>query len=233
MIQAVIFDFDGVIADSEPVHYRAFLQVMQPLGVTFDFEMYRQELIGFDDRDGVRYLLTEKLGVEQGPALSQQVAELCEAKQQAFNGIVRDQGMPPIAGALELIDDLVAHGVPIALATGATHADLAACFKPMGRSQLFQAVVTADDVARSKPDPQTYRQAFEALRDAVSRGGLSPQHCLAIEDTPTGLASARSASMRTLGLASTHDPEALHTAERVIAELTEVDWPTLQRWYND
>lgn len=233
MIQTVIFDFDGVIADSEPVHFRAFVQVFEPEGITFDFDEYCRELIGFDDRDVARHLLTTRQGLSEGPELTEKARDVCQRKQEAFNEIVQRQGMPTIPGAVELIDNLVQRNVPIALATGATYEDLKQAFGPANRLECFKAIVTADDVQRSKPDPQTYRMAFEKVQQVYGDAELQPQNALAIEDTPTGLKAALHAGLRTLALTTTHSMGPLAAAERVIENLQHIDWPTLQNWYND
>ena len=89
---------------------------------------------------------------------------------------------------------------------------------------LFRTIVTADDVAHSKPDPETYALAAERL-------GVAPGDCLAVEDTATGLASARDAGMRTLGVTNTCTADQLSAADRVVASLADVDLSTLRTWY--
>lgn len=100
MLKAIVFDFDGVVVDSEPLHYRGFLEVAQSMGFTFDYETYLRQYVGFDDRDGFRHILRE-MG---HPVDERRVLELCAAKQVVIERLVRE-GVPMIPGARELIEE--------------------------------------------------------------------------------------------------------------------------------
>ncbi|MEM6457921.1 MAG: HAD family phosphatase [Planctomycetota bacterium] len=223
MPEAIVFDFDGVIVDSEPLHHRAFAVVGEPLGFTFTYEQYLAEYVGFDDRDAFRLML-RTLGEEPTPG---RVAELCRAKQSAFEAVAEDTaaaGSIAVPGALGLIDAWADAGRPRAIASGATRADIDLMLRLLDRTQTFQVIVTADDVERSKPDPASYALATRRL-------GVPPEHCLAIEDTAAGLASATAAGLRTLGLTTTGPAEALHQAERIAPDLTRITPEQLDAWY--
>src|SRR5690606_9650691 len=85
MLKAIVFDFDGVLVDSEPLHYRAFLEVSRrKLGLSFDYEEYLDRLVGYDDRDGFRLLLTEAGQQHEQAELEARIAQLCQQKQQTF-----------------------------------------------------------------------------------------------------------------------------------------------------
>ena len=235
MLQAIIFDFDGVVVDSEPAHCAAFLAVMQPLGYTFDYNDYQRDIIGYDDRDALHFMLTQKLGRTPGPAMQHEIQQLIAKKQQAFLDHVKSKPMPMIPGVAALIDQ-ARQTLPIAIASGATTADIDAILKGLGRSDDFPIIVTADDVAKSKPDPTSYRLAVQRLSEhVVEQGGqsLEPSSCLAIEDSPAGLQSAQAAGLRTLGLTTTHPLEDLAMAHRVVGDLENVDLNLLKQWYID
>lgn len=221
MLEAIVFDFDGVIVDSEPLHYRAFLEVLKPLGVRFDYVRYHKRYIGFDDRDGFRAMCDD-----QGVALDDdRLAELIAEKACAFQRIV-GAGVPPFAGVVELIEE-AAEAMPIAIASGALRSDVDAILAGLGGGGLaerFEAVVTAEDVRQSKPDPESYAMT-------VRRLGVTPGSALAIEDTPAGLISARAAGLRTLGVTNSCAAEDLSRAERVVDSLLGVTVKRLQQWY--
>lgn len=221
MLDAIVFDFDGVIVDTEPVHYRAFLEVVGPMGVDFGYDHYLREYVGYDDRDGFRAMCGE-IGVEPDEA---RLAELIRAKAEAFIRLA-GQTVEPFPGVVELIESSSV-AMPIAICSGALRSDIEAALAGIGDGRLldrFAAVVTAEEVARSKPDPQSYALAVERL-------GVLPGSALAIEDTPAGLVSARDAGLRTLGVTTTHPAEELEIAERIVPSLGGVTPEQLQSWY--
>jgi len=212
--QAVIFDFDGVIVDSEPAHYRAFQAVLEPRGLGYDWDRYVAHYIGFDDRDGFREAYRQG-----GQELSADELEaLIAAKHAAFEAEMA-AGLDPIAGATECVRRLAA-AYPLAVCSGALRGEIEPTLARLGITDAFRAIVAADDVAHSKPHPASYRLAVARLGDAVGRE-LAPAACVAIEDTPTGVASARDAGLRVIGLAAAGPgPEGAHRVVRSLAELT-------------
>lgn len=253
MLQAIVFDFDGVIVDSEPLHYQAFVMVGKSIGFAFSYEEYLATYIGFDDRDAFRVML-EASGEKP---TTQRIEALCAMKQPAFETLVKAgaaSGSMAIPGALELIDECHAAAMPIAIASGATRADIELMLELLGRRDRFEVIVTADDVELSKPDPTSYALAVQRLGltpgnkptpgnklaagskptpgSKLPPGNLPvPGNTLAIEDTAAGLASARGAGLMTLGLATTGPAEALAEADRVIDNLAGVTLAQLKKWF--
>ena len=226
MLKAIVFDFDGVVVDSEPIHYRAFMEVGKGLGVAFDYEHYLRHYVGYDDRDAFRVMLAS---VDQ-PAENARIMELSRQKQAAFENLV-NSGAAAIPGAVELIDE--AHGQrPIAIGSGATTLDIELMLKCLDRRDRFEVIVSADHVTRSKPDPTTYRLAVEQLAAHYPDLKLTPSDCLAIEDTAAGIESARGAGLMTLGITTTGSASALTRAQRVEADLLGVSLDQLRRWYD-
>lgn len=226
MLQAIVFDFDGVLVESEPLHYRAFSRVLRPLGADFDYDQYRRKYMGFDDREGLR-----TISADYGIALdARQLARLVARKAQALDQVLTE-GVEPCPGSLELVRAAADH-MPLALCSGALRRDIDAMCRALpenGILELFSAMVTADDVQRSKPDPQSYALAVERL-------GLHPSHCLAIEDTPAGLASARAAGLRTLGLISSDasggaEDELRRLADHTVHTLADVTVCEMRQWF--
>ncbi|MEM7627293.1 MAG: HAD family phosphatase [Planctomycetota bacterium] len=223
MLEAIVFDFDGVIVDSEPLHYQAFVMVGKGIGFEFTYEEYLATYIGFDDRDAFRLMLQ----VSGQEPTDDRVAELCAMKQPAFNAVAKmnaANGAIAIPGALELIDECHQTDLPRAIASGATREDIELMLDLLDRRDRFDVIVTADDVQYSKPDPTSYALAVERL-------GIDPGNALAIEDTAAGLASAQGAGLMTLGLTTTGPAEPLAAAVRVIDDLDGVDLEQLKLWY--
>ena len=209
--------------DSEPLHYQAFVMVGRSLGFEMTFEQYMQVYIGFDDRDAFRIML-DAVGEKPTPG---RVAELCAQKQPAFEAVTQAKaaaGNIAVPGAVALLDAAKAAGWPVAIASGATRADIDLMLGVLDREEAFEVIVTADDVEHSKPDPATYAKAVAAL-------GLEPGQCMAIEDTAAGLRSAKGAGLHTLGLTTTHTPEQLSAADHVVTSLVDVDLDWLNKHF--
>lgn len=232
MIRAMIFDFDGVLVDSEPLHYQAFIDVLEPLGITFSYSEYVEVYLGFDDRDALSHALQHHA---QRGLTPEESADLCQKKQQAFEAVI-SRGISPIPGAIELVRRVAAQ-MPVAIASGATRRDIDLILAGIMPDHPFAAIVTADDVAKSKPDPTTYRLAAEQLGSAITASTpanaepLRPNQVVAIEDTAAGLASARSAGLWTLGVLTTCPASALHQAHRIVEDYGQITPEALQQWF--
>lgn len=231
MPSCVVFDFDGVIVDSEPLHHRAFVRVAKSLGYAMSWEQYLAQFVGFDDRDAFRVILGHGPGKAASDAVEKQVAQLIREKAHAFELEV-DQGVDTIPGSVQLIEQL-AGKLPIAIASGATKMDIRIILAKLGLDNVFDVTVTADDVARSKPDPESYAMAVRKLAAKYPDRHITPASAIAIEDTATGIVSARAAGLQVLGLTTTGPAELLHQASRVAPNLQGVTLALLRQWFVD
>ena len=235
MLKAIVFDFDGVIVDSEPLHFRAIARVAESLGITFDYDYYVEHLIGYDDRDVCRILLArgDGAGQQAWPQSFEgdeaRVTEMKDRKAEVFEQIVHE-GVGPIDGALDLIEE-ASKQMPIAIGSGATRADIDLILDALELRDRFDPIVTADDVRRSKPDPETYAKAVTGLAGSHPNLNLVPDDCLAIEDTAAGLESARGAGLWTLGLATSGPADRLSGAHRVVDSLEGISIENLRQWF--
>lgn len=221
-IQAVIFDFDGIIVDTEPLHHRAFCRVLEPLNLPLSWGRYYEHYLGFDDRDVLRTRFDE-----EGIRLEEDMMRrLIDEKANAFLDIIQHEGVKAFPGVVELVKG-VSGKVPLAIASGALASDIEPILEILELTSCFSERVTADQVQVSKPDPESYRVAFERLRAAHPGRVSDPAHCLAIEDTPAGVQAAKGAGLRVLAVSNTYEPEALDQADRVVASLAGVDLAAL------
>jgi len=221
MIEAIGFDFDRVIADSERLHHRAFCEVLGPHGVSIDYRQYLSEYVGLSDADFFRTML----GSGNGSVAGTNIEALLAEKAAAFDRMI-DEHTQTFPGSLELVESAAAV-MPIAIASGALADEIERQLAHLGGPALrqrFATIVSADQVKRSKPDPETYLTAVQRL-------GVAAAQCLAIEDTPDGLRSALAAGLRTLAVAHTVDASALAHAERVVEGLEGVTVERLRQWY--
>lgn len=226
MIRAIVFDFDGIVVDSEPLHYQSFLRIAErDLNVTFSYEDYLRDYVGFDDRDGFRAIAATS---DKRKTLDDQtLASMITDKAVAFEAIV-SEGVTPIPGVLDFIPHAKA-ALPIAIASGAGRADIDLILKHLNLLDSFPIIVSADDVAHSKPDPATYLMAVEQL--SATLPGLQPSQCVAIEDTAGGIESARGAGLHVLGMTTTSNAAALHGAHRVTQNFVGLTVDQLQIWF--
>lgn len=229
-LEAIIFDFDGVVVDSEPLHFRAFARIAAEAGLPFPatFEGYKSEgYIGYDDRDAFRVAHGGRAGEPLDPAREAGIPALVERKAHAFEAIAAADPVT-IPGILALWDELDAAGFPYAIASGAGRADIDMMLKGLGRR--VAVIVSCDDVQRSKPDPETYAMAVQRLGAHLGRR-LDPARCLAIEDTRAGLASARGAGLRTLAIPTSHTADELSgRADRILGEPRHATWAQIRSW---
>ena len=201
MISAVIFDFDGIIVDSERLHWAAFNKVMQPLGKAVSWPEYVESYIGFDDRGAFSYAIPDISGSE--------LRKLIDGKAAVFQELLESDGAAALPGSVELIKRLSGN-IPLAICSGALRADILPILGKLGIEKAFDTIVTADDTHISKPDPAPYKLAMKKLN--VTSG-------LAIEDTPAGIASAKGAGLQVLAVTNSYPPEFLTHADAVVASL--------------
>ncbi|HMO03484.1 MAG TPA: HAD family phosphatase [Kiritimatiellia bacterium] len=217
-LQAVIFDFDGIVVDSEPLHHQAFERVLAPAGFGFSWDDYVADYLGFDDRDVFRERF-KRAGAALDPL---RMAELMADKAQAFVDIVRAGGVTPYPGVVELITGL-SECLPIAICSGALQSDIDPILDILGLTGRFPVMVTADQVSVSKPDPESYRTAFARLAARFPERVTDPARCVAIEDTPAGIAAATGAGLKVLAVTNTYAAASLGAAHRIVDSLAAVE----------
>src|SRR5688572_23598415 len=221
-LQAIVFDFDGVIANSEPLHLLAFQQALAEDGVELSATDYYSRYLGYDDVG-----MFETLGRDRGMAMqSARVAELVARKGDRMQDLMRS-GSVLFPGALEFIREAAA-AVPIAIASGALRHEIDEIIDAAGVADLFATIVAAGDTPESKPSPAPYRLAFEQLRERTGRP-LDPRRSVAIEDSRWGLESARGAGLRLVAVTSSYPAEELTNAELVVKGLGALTLPALDK----
>ncbi len=213
MLKALIFDFDGIIVDTEPIHYRAFQEILEPLGLGYTWDDYVSHYMGFDDREAFR----EAFKVHFREIRDDKLAHLILQKAEVFLKIIRN-GIKPYPGVVKLICNLYGK-IPLALCSGALTSDINPILGQLGIRDKFDVIVTAEDVEASKPDPASYVLAVQRLSSAYPGTRIHPEGCLAIEDTPAGIESAKAAGVAVLAVTNSYAAEKLAGANYVVDSL--------------
>lgn len=212
-LRAVIFDFNGVIVDDEPLHLELFKTVMAELGIVLSNEEYREKYLGFDDRGCFTAALADagRVAEAENAAL---IAALIERKAGLYVAAI-NQSCPLFPGAVPLVKSL-AETLPLAIASGALRNEIEIVLGRAGVRDLFQAIIAAEDVSACKPDPEGYVKALAAL-NALGQEAIRPEQCLVIEDSVAGIEAAKRAGMRCLAVTNSYAAEELWRADRVVA----------------
>lgn len=208
MVKAVVFDFDGVLANSEPLHLAAYQEVFSALGVQLTRDEYYANYLGYDDQGVFR-----KLGAAQGWMLDDgRVAALIEEKSRVFDATIERTDILYPAAA-ECVQRLGAE-FPLGIASGALRYEIEMILERARLDRHFRFIVSSGDTANSKPWPDPYIRAAELH-------GVSASACVAIEDSRWGIESAKAAGLKCVGITTTYPASELRSADRVIDSLGE------------
>jgi len=221
-LQAIVFDFDGVIADSEPLHLKAFQQALAEEGIVLEHDEYFARYLGYDDVG-----MFEALARDRGLAWTgRHVTALVARKGMKLQTMLAG-GEVLFPGAAAFVRAAAAE-VPIAIASGALRHEIVEIVEAAGLDDLFSVIVASGDTPESKPSPAPYLLAFEQLQNAISKR-LDRQRCVAIEDSVWGLESARGAGLRCVGVTTSYAAAELPGAELVVDGLNTLTIPMLDR----
>ena len=185
LIAAVLWDLDGTLADSGDYHWRAWRDTLRVEGVELNYQQFLDSFGQKNDR-----ILTAWLG-DGTPA--ERIARIGDAKEALYRQIARDEGLVPLPGAAEWVQRLRADGWKQAIASSAPRANVEVMLTAIGLTREFDAIVSAEDVTRGKPDPQVFLRAAECL-------GAAPDRCVVVEDAAAGIEAGHRAGMRTIGV---------------------------------
>lgn len=210
MLAAILFDLDGTIVNTDPIHYQVWRQMLLEYNVEINEEIYKSSISGRLNPNIIQDLL---------PHLSvQETEQFAEEKEARFRD--RASLLKPIDGFAQLLDWSKKHNLKRALVTNAPRLNAYFMLEALQLKEAFDIIILAGEEAAAKPDPTPYKVALERLQ-------VNPQQAIAIEDSASGIHSATSAGIRTFGMASTQTPEALTKFGAFIAIS---DFTDLQLW---
>ena len=203
-IQAVIFDFDGVLVDSEPIRFTAGSQALEEIGVSLSWERFMKFWLGRTDDAGLRDILGDRFEADGKRVVARRNALYEERLDEV-------QAFPDSLRLLRRVPD----GTRLAVATGSRQTEVERILTRLGLFQEFHAIVTAEDYAHAKPAPDPFLAAARRL-------DISPSSCLVIEDSSAGVTAARAAGMPVVALDRGRGAVGLEQADWRVVNLDEL-----------
>ncbi len=185
MARAVLWDMDGTLVDSEELHWISWRETMAKEGIAITRDQFLACFGQRNDSTIPRYL-----GAEATP---ERIEEISFAKDATYRRLVREKGISPLPGVAHWVRTLHDRGWLQAIASSAPRANVEVVLEALAATHRFQAIVSAEDVRRGKPDPEVYLTA-------AARVSASPERSIVVEDAAAGIEGARRARMRSIGV---------------------------------
>ncbi|MCF7956895.1 MAG: HAD family phosphatase [Phycisphaerae bacterium] len=225
MLKLVIFDFDGVIADTESAHFEMFRQIFLEEGIVFTWEEYMKSYLGYTDIE----CFTERLKNRGESPTPSQIADLVERKSIKFQKYIEENSII-LPGVRDLLKNLRDNNIPCSICSGALRHEVEFILKKTQLSDYFTVIVAAEDVLRGKPDPQGFCMTLEKTNKILNNSPkIAPNQCVIIEDSTWGIQAALGAGIKCLAVATTYPEEIIKKATPYTRpDLTTVDTNTLQ-----
>lgn len=214
MLRAVIFDFNGIIVDDEPIHFELFQRVLQENDIVLTQEDYYARYLGFDDRGAFTAAYRE----HRRPLSETDLARLIERKAAYYEEAIKTK-LRVFPGVRTLVAAL-AEELPLAIASGALRNEIESILASLDLLHRFRVIVSAEDVARGKPEPDIFLKALAGLNAVrAAERPIAAAECLVIEDSKEGIRGARRAGMKCLAVTNSHPADLLHGADAVVDTL--------------
>ncbi|MFH1875248.1 MAG: beta-phosphoglucomutase family hydrolase [Pseudomonadota bacterium] len=209
--KAAIFDLDGVVVNTVPIHFHAWQKMFGEYGINFTFDDYKQKVDGIPRYDGARAILTELKEAELHRA--------ADRKQEYFLELLGKEDIPKYDTTINLIADLQKAGKKVAVISSSRNCPH--ILKRIGLFEKLDTVISGADITKGKPDPQIFLMAAERL-------GAKPEEALVFEDAVLGVQAAKSGHMRCVGIDRYDNPKRLEGADIIVKDLGEVDVEKLE-----
>lgn len=236
MLRAVIFDFDGVITDSEILHLHTFNQVLAPYGIEIATRDYYKDYLGLTDFDCFK-LLVDKGLLELDV---QGIENLIRQKNQTYQELARTEGKI-IKGVCDLLQTLKQYNIPMAICSGSLLPEIELILKEAQLESYFEVIVSAEQIRKGKPEPEGFLLTLRKLNEVIgfakepqngdsgkSQSPIAGNQCVVVEDSHWGLEAARAAGMHTIAVTNSYDAEQLALAEKVVDNLSQLSINGLQ-----
>jgi len=209
--KGAIFDLDGVLVNTVPLHFKAWQKMFKEYGKDFTFRDYKEKVDGIPRMDGARAILTHLSGDALRAAGTR--------KQSYYLELIKTEGITVHQTSVDLIKALKGKNVKIAVISSSRNCHF--ILEKTNILWLIDTEINGNDITKGKPDPQIFLMAMERL-------GLSAPECIVFEDAVLGVEAAKRASIVTVGIDRHKDPERLNKADVIVQDLAEVDFDKLQ-----
>lgn len=214
-LRAAIFDLDGVVVNTVPLHFKAWKRMFNEYGHEFSFEDYKQKVDGIPRYDGARAILTE--------LPEDKLREAADKKQGYFRELLDAEDIPRYDTTIALIAALQAHGIKVAVISSSKNCPH--ILKKIGIYDKLDAVISGADITKGKPDPQIFLMAAKRL-------GIPPHECVVFEDAVLGVEAAKRGEMKCVGIDRYSDPSRLSKADTIVTDAGEIDIDGLRRLFS-
>jgi len=222
MLRAVIFDFDGVITDSEVLHLRSFNEVLAHYGIEIATKDYYKDYLGLNDVDLLNVLVEKGFLKLDGD----QIKNLVEQKKQIYERLAKTDGCI-IEGVRHFLEMLEHNNILMAICSGSLLAEIELILEQAHLRHFFEVIVSAEQLKKGKPNPDGFLLTLQRLNERSEEPVLANQ-CVVIEDSHWGLEAANAAGMHTVAITNSYDAEELALAEKIITRLSDLSINELQ-----
>ena len=225
MLRLVIFDFDGVIVDTEPAHFETMRQILLPEGIRVTWQQYCDNYMVYDDRECFTHVLRDR-----GREVSEELILHLVARKKAIFAQFLAKNVVFFPGLDELLNQLAQKGIICALCSGSFRSEIEFCLRQAQLRDFFEVIVAADDVEASKPNPQGYKMCLSRINNGRKEGmQVLPKQCVAIEDSIGGIKAAQAAGLSCLAVTNSYSRQQLKQADKIVDSLTAVTVEMLQQ----
>jgi len=217
MIKAIIFDFDGVIVDTEPIHLKAFQKILRKEGVELKDSLYYSKYLAYDDITFFRKSMCD-FGISKS---DREINELVEAKSKIVDSLF-EENLELFPGVKEFIQK-ASENYSLVIGSGALRKEIEFILEKFDMTNKFKLIVSANEVEKCKPDPEVYIKALDLLNKTNSNYYIKPYECLVIEDSVYGIKAAKDAGMLCAAITNSYDRKKLVNADIVLDNLLELN----------
>jgi HAD superfamily hydrolase (TIGR01509 family) len=223
MLRAVIFDFDGIITDSEILHLRAFNQSLAPYGIEITTKDYYTNYLGFSDFDCYKALIENNLlKIDED-----QIDGIIKEKSKIFEDLTKTEGRT-IEGVPDFLQMLKQNNIPMAICSGSLLTEIELMLEESGLRHFFTTIVSAEQVKNGKPHPEGFLLSLKKL-NKMCHPPIAADECIVIEDSHWGLRAGKDAGMHTVAVTNSYEADQLSLAEKIVSHLNELTINDLQQ----
>lgn len=225
MLKAIIFDFDGIIADTEPVHLEAFKSILKDINISLSDEDYYTKYLAYDDRT----LFTEVLKLSDSESDDVLIQNLIHRKNDLVTRVFNEQ-VVLFPGFLSYLEEIKGRYL-LAIGSGALKSEITLVLEKFGIEGDFHVITAADNVVNCKPDPEVFLTCLKSLNE-VSHGDVLSEECLVFEDSISGIRAAKSANMKCVAISNSYDERLLYEADVIVNGFEELNMRDIETLFD-